>query len=218
MCFSATGSFATAGVLTAIGAVSLSRASSKPLRKFAVVPLFFAAQQAAEGIVWLTMGDSSHATLHRLAVNAFLAFALVVWPSWLPWSLGALERNAARRRILKVLSWWGAIVSLGAGAMLVLRPATAGIVGHSISYDYAQSHVIYVIGYGIPTVVPFFVSRVSLVRTIGVMLVVSLATTIVTQREALTSVWCFFGAILSGLILASVTREQRLGRELPRNL
>ena len=149
MCFSATGSFATAGVLTAIGAVSLSRASSKPLRKFAVVPLFFAAQQAAEGIVWLTMGDSSHATLHRLAVNAFLAFALVVWPSWLPWSLGALERNAARRRILKVLSWWGAIVSLGAGAMLVLRPATAGIMGHSISYDYAQSHVIYVIGYPI---------------------------------------------------------------------
>src|SRR6185503_7837161 len=117
----------------------------------AIIPLFFGLQQAAEGIVWLTMGDANYVTLHRVAINAFLAFALVVWPSWLPWSLGALERNAARRRALKVLSWWGALVSAGAGAMLVLRPATARITGHSISYDYAQNHVIYVIGYVIPT-------------------------------------------------------------------
>ena len=61
MCFSATGSFATAGVLMAIGGVSLSRASSKPLRRLAVIPTFFAAQQAAEGIVWLTIGDGTSA-------------------------------------------------------------------------------------------------------------------------------------------------------------
>jgi hypothetical protein len=211
VCFSATGSFATAGVLAAIGAVSLSRAPTTPLRSYAVVPVFFAAQQAAEGVVWLTMDHGGYAGLHRAAVNTFLAFALVVWPSWLPWSLGSLERDAARRRILKALSWWGAIVSIGASAMLLLRPATARVVGHSISYDYTESHAIYVIGYIVPTVVPFFVSRVSLARTIGVMLVVSLAATLVAQRGALTSVWCFFGAILSGLILVSVTRERSQG-------
>ena len=200
----------TAGVLTAIGGVSLSRASSKPLRRLAVIPTFFAAQQVAEGIVWLTMGDASHAILHRVAVDAFLAFALVVWPSWLPWSLGSLERDAARRRLLKALSCWGALVSIGASAMLVLRPATARIVGHSISYEYADSHVIFMIGYGVPTVVPFFVSTVSLARALGVMLIVSFVATFLAQRGALTSVWCFFGAILSGLILISVTRERQL--------
>jgi len=51
---------------------------------------------------------------------------------------------------------------------------------------------------------------VSLARTLGVMLVVSLVATIVSERAALTSVWCFFGAILSGLILVSVTRERGL--------
>jgi hypothetical protein len=55
------------------------------------------------------MGDASHATLHQVAIDAFLAFALVGWPSWLPRSLGALERDAARRRILQVLSWCGAV-------------------------------------------------------------------------------------------------------------
>jgi hypothetical protein len=210
VCFSATGSFATAGGLTAIGAMSLSRASSKPLRAYAVIPLFFAAQQAAEGIVWLTLGDPSRAIAYHVAVNVFLAFALVVWPSWLPRTLASLERDGARRRTLKALSWWGAIVSIGASAMLALRPATARIVGHSISYDYARSHVIYMIGYVVPTVVPFFVSTVSLARTLGVMLVVSLVATIISERAAFTSVWCFFGAILSALILASVTRERRL--------
>jgi len=170
-------------------------------------------QQAAEGIVWLTMGDAGHAGLHRAAVNAFLGFALVVWPSWLPWTLGALERDAARRRGLRVLAWCGAIVSLGAGAMLLLQPATSRIVGHSISYDYGHSHYVYVIGYVIPTVVPFFVSTISLARTLGVMLVVSLAAARVAQQGALTSVWCFFGAILSGLILVSVTRERQLARD-----
>ena len=42
MCFSATGSFAISGVLTAVGAVSVARNSSKPHRMFAAIPLIFA--------------------------------------------------------------------------------------------------------------------------------------------------------------------------------
>ena len=54
---------------------------------FASIPLVFAAQQATEGVVWLTIDGSAHATVHRLAVFAFLGLALVVWPIWLPLSL-----------------------------------------------------------------------------------------------------------------------------------
>jgi hypothetical protein len=90
----------------------------------------------------------------------------------------------------------------------------AQVAGHSIRYDYATSgdsgsHLFYLLAYAAPTVVPFFVSTISLARTIGIMLVVSLVASAAVQRDALTSVWCFFAAILSGLILVAVAREQR---------
>jgi len=58
-----------AGVLTAIGGISIGASADKPRRLFAAIPLGFAAQQAAEGIVWLTIDNPAHATLHRAAVK-----------------------------------------------------------------------------------------------------------------------------------------------------
>jgi hypothetical protein len=213
MCFSATGSLAISGVLTAVGATAIVRNSSKPHRMFAAIPLIFAAQQAAEGTVWLTM-DGGHATLHRLAVGIFLGVALVVWPTWLPFALRLVERNPARRRALGVLCWLGAAVGVYASVFLARFQPVAQVAGHSIRYDYATSgdsgsHLFYLLAYAAPTVVPFFVSTISLARTIGIMLVVSLVASAAVQRDALTSVWCFFAAILSGLILVAVAREQR---------
>jgi hypothetical protein len=63
----------------------------------------------------------------------------------------------------------------------------------------------------IPTVAPLFVSTSYLSRTIGTLLVVSLGLTALTERDTLTSVWCFFAALLSGLIWVAVERARRLG-------
>jgi hypothetical protein len=213
MCFSATGSFAISGVLTAVGATALARNSSKPHRMFAAIPLIFAAQQAAEGSVWLTM-DGGPPALHQLMVGIFLGIALIVWPTWLSSALKLVERNPARRRALGALFWVGSAVAVYAAVFLIRFRPIARIAGHSIRYDYAtsadgSSHLLYLLAYAVPTVVPFFVSTVSMARTIGVMLVVSLAASVIVERDALTSVWCFFAAILSGLILVAVAREQR---------
>jgi hypothetical protein len=212
MCFSATGSFAISGVLTAVGAASVARNSSRPHRMFAAIPLLFAAQQAAEGTVWLTM-DGAHPLVHGLAVNIFLGVALIVWPTWLPFALRLVERNPGRRRALGLLFWIGAVVAVYAAVLLARFRPVAQIAGHSIRYDYATSGdglagLVYLLGYATPTVVPFFVSTVSLARTIGAMLVASLVASALVQRDALTSVWCFFAAVLSALILIAVTREQ----------
>jgi len=67
---------------------------------FASIPLIFAAQQAMEGVVWLTIDGTAHATVERLAVIAFLAIALIVWPIWLPFSLRLIEHNSRRRMAL----------------------------------------------------------------------------------------------------------------------
>jgi len=213
MCFSATGSFAISGVLTAVGSVSVARNTSKGHRMFAAVPLIFAAQQMAEGTVWLTM-NGGHPVVNRLAVISFLAVAFVVWPTWLSFSLRLFERSAARRRALGGLFWVGCAVAVYAELFMARFPPVARITGHSIRYEYVSSgdtgsHAFYLLAYALPTVVPFFVSTLRMARTIGIMLVVSLVASAIVQRDALTSVWCFFAAVLSCMILVALEHEQR---------
>ncbi len=181
---------------------------------FAAIPLLFAVQQAAEGTVWLTL-DGSHSLLNRFAVNVFLGVALVVWPTWLPFALRLVERDPKRRRALGALLGAGAAVATSALLLIVRFPPFAQIRGHSIDYEYAGSHdaprrLFYLVAYVVPTVLPFFVSTLKMGRLLGVVLVFSLLAAVVVQRDALTSVWCFFAALLSGLILIALDRDQRV--------
>jgi len=182
---------------------------------FAAVPLVFAAQQATEGVVWLTMADPASSLLNRLAVSTFLGFALVIWPFWVPLSVRTMERSEARRRALTALAWFGGLVSVSAVLLLSRWQPVARISGHSIRYDYpgtgdAPTHFLLLVAYAGCVVVPLFLSTAKLARTIGVVLVVSVMMTLVIERDAFTSVWCFFAAILSGLIAVAVDRDQRL--------
>lgn len=213
MCFSATASLGMSAVLAGVGAASVRRNTSPTHRLLAAVPLLFAAQQAAEGIVWLTIGDSAGAMTHQLAVSAFLGFAFVVWPAYAPLSLHAAERDPDRRRILMALAFLGAGVAGSAAILLALWRPVASVAGHSIRYDYlggedSLQNGVLLIAYIVPTVTPFFVSTTKLARTIGGALTVSLIVTIVMERDSLTSVWCFFAAALSGLVALAVAREQ----------
>jgi hypothetical protein len=215
MCFSAAGSFAAASLLTGIGTMSLRKNKSPPLRMFAAIPLLFAAQQAAEGIVWMTMNRPSEAGLQGLAVIAFLGFALLVWPIWLPLSLIRMEGQQIRRRVLAGLCMAGIVVAAYATFLLVRWHPFAQVAGHSIRYVYSSGPLalpagLYLGGYVIPTVVPFFISSASLSRVTGLALIVSLIAATVVERDALTSVWCLFAALLSGLVLMAVMHEQRL--------
>lgn len=210
VCFSATASFGVAGVLAGMGAATLIRNEVPSLRMFAAVPLVFAAQQAAEGAVWVSLNGSHGPS--PVAVVAFLCVALVVWPVWLPLSLRAAEREPRRRRVLTALSIWGLLVGALCAMLLARWPPAAHVDGHHVTYEFSvgigEGTVLPIVVYVLPIMVPFFVSSLRLARVLGAALVVSLLATYVAQRAALTSVWCFFAAILSGLIFAIVLREQ----------
>jgi uncharacterized protein DUF6629 len=219
MCFSAPVSLTLSGILIGVGAASVARSASPAHRMLAAAPLLFGAQQAAEGVVWLTTGAPSHAALQRLAVDVFLGFALVVWPLWVPLSLQRIERDPTRRRILTVLCWFSGVVSVSAAVLVSRWQPFAEIVGHTIRYDYpgtsnAALHVLLVLAYIASTIAPFFVSTSKLARTLGITLVVSVVAAALIRRESLTSVWCFFAAILSGLIFLAVRSPSTLATRL----
>jgi len=218
MCFSATGSFAFAAALTAAGAASLRQKPSRAQRLLAWIPLLFGVQQAAEGIVWLTIQDPDRARLHLLAVVTFLGFALVVWPTWMPLSLLLAETRPQRRAMLGALVAVGVCVSLYAGWELVRAQPAARIDSHSISYDYAGVGNVLVLAlylpvYVVATVVPYFVSSMRRARLMGTVLAVALLATFLIRRETLTSVWCFFAALMSVIIVLSVSERGRVAAQ-----
>ena len=214
MCFSAAGSFTLSGVLAAVGVASVARNSSAPHRMLAAVPLVFAAQQFAEGVVWLTFARPGAEAIRQPAVTTFIAMAMVVWPVWAPLALRRVERDPKSRRVLSALVWIGSIASVVSASLLLRRHPVAEIAGHSIRYEYPHStnvvlSLVMLAGYVAPTIGPFFVSTWPWARMIGSTLIASLALAIIVEREALASVWCFFAAILSVQILFAVERERR---------
>lgn len=209
-----------AGVLTAIGGASIGASADKPRRLFAAIPLGFALQQATEGIVWLTIDAPAHATLHRAAVFGFLAFALVLWPTWVPWSLRVAERDAARRKWLTRLTWAGVLVSLGALVLLTRWEPSAFIEGSSVHYNFGVptgtvSHVLLIAAYAAPALVSFFVSSIELSNVFGAALVLSMGAALLIRAEALTSVWCVFAAGLSVLVFVAVRQQGATAPAIP---
>ena len=219
MCFSATASFGLSGVLTGLGAVALARNEEPPQRMFAAVPLLFAAQQAAEGTVWATF-DGGSLELHRLAVTAFLAFAMVIWPIWLPIALHRAEREPRRRRALAAIVAAGLLVATPAAVWLARGEFTAHIAGRCIAYEMGAERGVHtstwaLFCYIVPTVLPFFVSSLRLTRWLGALIVGSLLATVTAERVALTSVWCFFAAAISGMIIWIVSPQGAQARPFP---
>ena len=209
MCFSAAASFTLSGVLAVTGAASIARTTTPEARLFAAIPLLFGFQQFAEGIVWTTMGASTRVPLHESAVVSFLALALVIWPLWAPLSLWLIEPRGLRRRAMMSFFILGVIIAAIALRLLLQWEPVAVVAGHSIDYKHATMGFAIpewalLLAYGVPTVGSFFVSSRTMVRAIGVTLFVSLLLAFLIKREALTSVWCFFAAVLSGMILVAV--------------
>jgi hypothetical protein len=202
-------------VLAGIGTVALAQRKAPSHRMLASVPLLFAAQQVAEGVVWVTIDHPHLRWLHVLAVAAFLAFALVVWPTWVPLALWSAEASPRRRKTLSVLVWIGAGVALYTAVILIRGRPTAHVAGHSIAYSYAETGpalvlALYLPMYVLPAVVPFFASSLSKARVMGMVLAVALLATFVIKRQTLTSIWCFFAAILSLFIVVGISDEHRL--------
>jgi len=213
MCFSANVSYGSAALLIATGVVTTLGNKKKSQRMIAAIPLLFGLQQAAEGIVWQTMGAES-SSLHQFAIWIYLGMANVVWPSWLPWSIYNLEVNLKRKRILKILGIIGTCVSVLAAWMLSSAELKAFISGHSLAYDYVHLKRFLSANFDFPlyltaTIVPFFVSSLQTVKRAGYLFFGSMVIAQFINQETTTSVWCFFAALISLYIAVNILRLRK---------
>lgn len=212
MCFSASASFGSAAVLMSLGS-SAGKLNQDPKQKmFVALPFIFGFQQLCEGLVWISIGQDT--AFHSFAVRAFLFFALAFWPSWLPWSLYALEKKPERKTILKMLGIMGLVFSVGAIWILYRGGPRAAVAGHSIAYTFSgfQSFLspsIDALVYLLTALVPFFISSERKVKITGGLIFVGLVFSHFYKQETVASVWCFFAAITSTYIVYEVFRETK---------
>lgn len=214
MCFSANVSYGAAALLITTGAVTTFGNRAKEQRMIAVIPFLFGIQQAAEGIVWQTLGMETFDSFHQFASALFVSVVFVVWPSWLPWSLYLVEKNEKRKTILKIIGVMGLGVSVLAVSVLTGVDIKAYRIGHSLAYTFLNfkrswpANLDFLL-YDIPTMVPFFVSSLRTVKKAGYLVLGSLIVAQIINREATTSVWCFFAALISFYISVNILWLQR---------
>jgi len=214
MCFSANVSYGSAALLIATGTVTTLGNRSKQQSMIAAIPFLFGIQQAAEGIVWQTMGQETASSLRQFGSLIFVAIAFVIWPSWLPWSLYQIEKNEKRKRILKIIGVMGVGVSLLAASVLFSVEVKAYPIGHSLGYAFPNmkrswpANIDFLL-YDIPTLLPFFISSLRTVRKAGYLVFGSMVVAQAINKEAAASVWCFFAALISLYISVNILWLQR---------
>lgn len=203
MCFSAQASFGAGAVLAVVGVISIKKSTRPSQLPFAAIPLLFAVQQAAEGALWLGLSGNGHEAWRSTSMYVFLFFAQVVWPLWVPLSIWLLEKDLRRKKILFALLCTGLLASCCLAYSLLFYPVNAQLRNHHIHYALGFPPVTakLAILYFIPTVITSFVSGYRGVRWMGLLLLVSFIVSKAWFKEELLSVWCFFAAVISVVVL-----------------
>jgi hypothetical protein len=205
MCFSAGASFGAGIVLATVGIASLKKVQTPSQKPFASIPILFAIQQFSEGFLWLSLSNPAHASWQQIPVYVFLAFAQIVWPTWVPFSILMVEKDAKRKRILMLMLGIGMMVSSYLAYCMVVYHLEAQIAAYHIQYTlHFPMAVAWFSGmvYFIPTVLPPFVSGIKRMRILGLTILTSYLITTVFFHEYIISIWCFFAAVLSVMILS----------------
>jgi hypothetical protein len=220
MCFSATASFGASAVLGTVGVISMAKAKTNPRRTFAAIPLLFAVQQFTEGMLWLSLKNADLASWQSSLTYIFLVFAMAVWPFWIPFSIWLLEKDTKRKKIIKGFVWIGAIVAIGVFAVLFSypvevvtpfcfscpSPAGSSVYQH-LHYEFAIPSLVkklivaFSVLYIAATIITPFLSGIKKMKWLGVVFLVSYLFAIIFYNGFVISVWCFFAAILSFVVL-----------------
>ena len=209
MCFSATASF-TAGIgLLAIGAVTTSRVRRRAELPFALIPALFGVQQLIEGGLWLTFTHDAP-QVNSVLTHLYSFFSHVLWPIYVPIAVLLLEPEAWRRKVLMAIAVAGAAVGLYLLYFLVTEPIVSEVVGRHISYQSPHFYIVAVmVLYVLATCVSSFVSSCKTIRWFGAATFVALLAAYAFYAFWFISVWCFFAAVLSVIVLVHFLREPR---------
>lgn len=214
MCFSASASFGAAAVIGTVGIITLKKVKHPSRFPFACIPLLFAVQQFTEGFVWLSLTNTEYTEWKGPATGLFLLFAQVVWPMLVPLSLYLIEKNARRKKILGIFTVMGVLTAAFLGWCLLNYTITTGItsyhIDYTLNYPVQLSWIASAVYVGV-TILPPFISGNKKMPLLGILVLASFIVTEIYFPGYIISVWCYFAALISVVVLYLVIDMNKSG-------
>ena len=199
MCFSATASFVAGVSLSAIGVLTLKKAEQKAWVPLAMIPLLFGVQQIIEGMLWLSFRFDAP-LLNVTMTYVFTLFSHVLWPIFVPFSIGLVETVAWRKKVIAAFQVIGIVVGLYLLYWIVKFPVTSEVDKHIVYVSPHFYKVPMMALYLAATCVGCFFSSHKLINIFGVLALLLFMVAYWVHAVAFFSIWCFFAAILSVVI------------------
>ena len=184
-----------------LGALTLKSAGRPRELMFAAIPLLFAVQQLTEGVIWLTFRYDAP-QINRVMTQVYAFFSHVLWPAWIPLAVLLMEAPGKRHRVLLTFVAAGAAVSAYLLYVLVTFPAVSRPTGQHIEYlspHFFAAEVMTL--YLLATTVSPLLSTHAAVKLFGALALLSFGAAYYFYATWFISVWCFFAAVLSSIIL-----------------
>lgn len=210
MCFSPEASFTAAAVTGTLGVLAVSRASRLRDLPLAAMPLLFAVHQTLEGFIWLDARQAAGAAVSGALVLAYLVFAKTLWPVFAPIAVMLVEPRRGRVRLMA--PWLAAGLAVSAYLLwgLGTRPySVEALDGHLVYRSRFGPIAPELMAYLAATTFPLLLSSLRTLRWLGLVIAVGFAVAYFFYWAAFLSVWCFFAAVASALILFHFERAGR---------
>ncbi len=208
MCFSATASFIAGVSLSALGVATLKKAERKAEIPFAMVPLLFGIQQIIEGMLWLSFRFNTP-LLNAAMTYVYTLFSHVLWPIFVPFSIGLVEKIAWRKKAILAFRFIGIAVGLYLLYMIITFPVRSEGDEHIVYVSPHFYQVPVMVLYLAATCAGAFFSSHKIINIFGVLALLLFVVAYWFHAVAFFSIWCFFAAILSAVIYLHF----RLGRQ-----
>ncbi|MBL4862665.1 MAG: hypothetical protein JKY09_06585 [Crocinitomicaceae bacterium] len=169
-----------------------------------MITIFFGIQQFLEGFVWLGVTYEQFPGLLNVSSYGYILFAWIIWPTYIPFTMLKLEHNPVRKKILIVMIFIGVMVASMLVYVLISDGVNAKVQDCRILYYsgtlYAQLKL-FGIFYIICVILPHLISSVGKMWVLGIINVFSYVLVKMYFNDNVISVWCFFAAISSAVIL-----------------
>jgi hypothetical protein len=210
MCFSAAASFTVGAGLLGPGYYSIKNTKARGMMLFACTPLVFTFHQVAEGFLWLSLKNPEFSSWYDPALYGYSFISQPIWPIWAPLTMWLMETDQRRKKILSYFLYLGIASSIYMFYCLITYNISAVAENGHIRYyrDFPYLNIMRPINFVTIAVTPFL-STLRYTKLLAAAMMGALIVTYFFFTNYLISVWCFFAAILSLLIILVIKANNK---------
>jgi len=213
VCFSAQADLIGGLALTAIGFDALRHVRRRRDHlALAALPLLLALHQLDEAFVWWGLQGHVPPGVGRAAMWAYLVFAFMVLPVYVPLAIRVLEPAGRRRAVMSVFALLGAAVSASLLAAMIRGPVTARLGDFHLVYSvHLHAGLLIVSAYVAATCGSAVLSGYRHVARFGVLNLIAVAVLARLTLDGFASLWCAW-AVVAGAGIALHLRSRNRSR------